>query len=326
MKKFLLTSVAVLSLSVAAQAQEAAPAPKWSIGGVGTLNFTNTSFGKYWQSGAIPSLAIAGRAVIDANYNSEATLFENRLILAYSTVRQGRLRDSTGKLNPFLKSDDQIDFTSKYGRKLRNKSLTITGLLNFRTQFAPGYRNNEDALAKRNMFSKSFAPAYLNLGIGLEYNKKVEKNNAKQEISLYYTPLNSKMTYVSDTAFARNFMPKDYYGKHFRYELGSYLNVKYKRTFSAAILNNITLQTQADFFLNYIENPKKNIDVNWTVQVGAQVNKYVILTFFTRLVYDDDTRFDIVRENAPAYKAPRTQFQNVLGVGLTYAIGAAAKK
>lgn len=324
--KHVILSLFALGGALSAIAQDAPAAPKWSIGGVGTLTSTNTAFGKYWQGGAIPSLALAGRAEINANYQSPKMLFENQLILAYGTVRQGTRLDSAGKTNPFLKSDDQIDFTSKYGRSMEGKNLNITGLLNFRTQFAPGYKNREDALAERNIFSRFFNPAYVNGGIGVEYNKKTEVKDTKQEISLYFTPVNSKMTITSDSAFARNCMPKEFYGKTFRYELGSYANVKYKRTFSSPILSNITLQTQADFFLNYLNNPKKNIDVNWTVQISAQVNKYIVVTFFNQLIYDDDIRFDIVRPGLPTYKAPRTQYKNVTGIGLTYAIGAAAKK
>lgn len=317
-------------------AQDApAEAPKaWKYSGVGTITVTNTGFGKYWQNGAVSSLGLSSRAQLEANYKSAqgGATWDNLLKLAYGSVRQGGKTYIDGKgvsrTNPFLKSDDQIDFTSKYGKTLKVKNLSVAGLANFRTQFAPGYASRDAALADtleggpstRN--SQFLNPAYFNLSIGLDWKPKDEANN---KFTVYYSPINAKVTIATDLPYRRA-----YFGatadttKSARFELGSYLNVRYKHAFKAPALDNITVESAADFFFNYLATTK-SVDVNWTNLVGMQVNKYISASLFTHLVYDKDIQFDLVegdKDYAPGAKGARWQFKHVFGIGFTYAFGA----
>ena len=79
------------------------------------------------------------------------------------------------------------------------------------------------------------------------------------------------------------------------------------------IMENVSLQTKADFFSNYANNPQ-NVDVNWEMLIAMKVNKYITANLSTHLIYDDDV--NIASEDGSI--GPRTQFKEVFGVGFAY--------
>ena len=88
--------------------------------------------------------------------------------------------------NQSVKTDDKIDFSSKYGLKGKGK-IYYTLLFNFRTQMTNGYKYPDTD----NAISTFMAPGYLTLALGADY-----KPNDK--FSLFVSPLTGKMTVVSD--------------------------------------------------------------------------------------------------------------------------------
>jgi len=100
-------------------------------------------------------------------------------------------------------------------------------------------------------------------------------------------------------------------GKKTRAEFGGYLRMSYK----VDLMKNVTLQTKADFFSNYLHNPQ-NIDVNWEVLLSMKVNKFISATLATTLIYDDDVK--IASSSDPTDVGPRTQFKEILGIGFSY--------
>ncbi len=309
MKKTFLLLITSIWCFANVAAQEPADTSKWTTGGVFTANFTNTGFGTYWQGGGIPSIAITGLLNVYADMNAEKYKWQNSLDLAYGALKQGE-RD-------FIKADDRIDFNTKLGYKLSEK-LLMSAMLNFRTQFDVGFEFPEgqfepDGTPVRNYISQTFAPAYINLGLGFDYQPN-------KDFSLYFAPVSGKGTIVTDTSLTTRYLPEEFIGKKARFELGSFLKLKYRRV----LTENVTLETKADFFSNYIDN-FGNVDVNWETLINFKVNKYISASFFTHLIYDDDIRFEV--ENPAtgmpfATKRPRTQFKHVLSIGLTYAFGA----
>lgn len=304
MRKVLFSFIAILFFASQVNAQELG----WKTGGIGTLNFTNTTLSQYWQAGGQNTITIVGLVNLFANNEKERTAWDNNLDMAYGVIRQGK---KVGNVVPnFLKNEDRLDFTSKYGYKI-TEPLRLATLLNFRTQFAPGLKDPLDINSA--LISDFLAPAYLNWGVGLDYKPN-------DDFSVYFSPLNAKWTYVGVDSLIGNYMPAKYAtdNQNLRTELGAYLNARYRRD----IVENISWQTKVDLFTNYLEN-FGNIDVNWENLFAAQINKYITTSFFTQLLYDDDIKFDIVNEPSAAAKGPRTQFKTVLGVGLVYKMGAA---
>ena len=145
----------------------------WKTGGIFSLTGTNVGLIN-WSAGGQNSISINGSVNLYANLGKPKMSWDNSIELGYGLLRQGQLG--------WIKSDDKIDLSSKYGKKLSDH-LYGAALLNFRTQFTDGYSYPNDSV----QISKSFAPAYLLNAAGIDY-----KPNKK--ISVFLSPLTSKLT------------------------------------------------------------------------------------------------------------------------------------
>ncbi|MBN4072276.1 DUF3078 domain-containing protein [Flavobacteriales bacterium AH-315-E23] len=280
----------------------------WNKGGLIGTNLTQTSLTN-WAGGGQSSLAISGLLSVHAIETEGDGLWENTLDLAYGVLKQGNTR-------AWWKTDDKIDFTSKYG-KIAFKKWYYAGLVNFKTQFAPGFNYPNDSTK----ISDLMAPGYLITALGFE-------NKPKKEFGLFLAPVTVKMTFVSDQALAdagafgvekaiydESTGDKTTSGETVRMEIGGYVRVFYTRD----IMENVTLQTKLDLFSNYAENPE-NIDVSWEVLFSMKVNKYISASLTTHLVYDHDIQIGIDSDGDDVVDSygPRTQFKEVIAVGLSY--------
>lgn len=299
MRKILLLAIVMYSGALSAQRADTA----WTTGSVLGMNFSNTSFSSYWQAGGVNAISMGSLVNLFANYKAGKIDWQNNADLAFGMVKQnGR---------PLVKADDRIELSSKLGTKMSEKLLAAASA-NFRTQFAPGGPiNAEGRIAP--VRSRFLAPGFFNIGVGVDYQPA-------KDFSIYYAPLNGKVTIVGVDSLRRFYMPPSVTSST-RFELGSFLNVKLRRE----LMKNVTFQTKADFFANYLQN-FGNVDVNWENLIALQVNKYITTTFFTHLIYDDDIRFDIIKDGVPTGgNGPRTQFKHVLNVGFIYKMGDARK-
>lgn len=303
MTKNLLLIAALVLAAAGAQAQEK-DTSYWKKGGVAGLGFTNSGLSTYWQAGGINSQSIGGRLSMFANYNKDKVSWNNDLAMSLGAVRQGR-----GDSTRFLKNDDQILLNSKFGYRI-NPKLLVSGLLSFRTQFIEGYAFAAGAptVVPSDTVSNFLSPAYLDFGLGLDWQPA-------ENLSFFYTPVNSKVTIVGIEEYRPLYIPQNITTGPVRYEIGSRLGLKYRRE----LAKNINFQTEAGFFANYLQN-FGNIDINWTTLTTAKVNNWLAITFATNLIYDDDIRFALVDElgKPTGGQGPRTQFQHVLNIGLTY--------
>ncbi|MDP2424004.1 MAG: hypothetical protein U1C46_08045 [Bacteroidales bacterium] len=79
------------------------------------------------------------------------------------------------------------------------------------------------------------------------------------------------------------------------------------------LAENITIQTKIDLFSNDLNKPQ-NVDVSWEALLLMKATEFITLSLTTQLIYDDD----IMIVDKDGKKGPRTQFKEVLGVGLSY--------
>src|SRR6185295_4714146 len=128
----------------------------WRRGGLFSLNTTQVSFTN-WSAGGQNSVSGSSLVNYFANYARGKNTWDNNLDLAYGLLQQGK----KGKV---VKSDDKIDFSTKYGRKASAHWYYAT-LFNFRSQFAPGYNYPDDST----VISKFMSPGYVILGTGFDY-------------------------------------------------------------------------------------------------------------------------------------------------------------
>ncbi|MBP7497510.1 MAG: DUF3078 domain-containing protein [Bacteroidales bacterium] len=280
---------------------------RWTKGAVSAFNLNQVSLSN-WAAGGENSIAASVFLKTFANYSKDRASWDNNLDLGYGFMKSEQY--------DFMKNDDRIDFTSKYGHKTA-KSTFISALINFKSQFDKGYNYPNDSIVTSNFM----APGYLIYSTGLDYKPN-------DDFSLFVSALTGKTTFVSDQKLAdggaygvekaeyKNGI-KTVDGKKIRYEFGAFVSVKYKKN----IIENINFSTKADFFTNYLKNPQ-NIDIFWDVIVSFKVNKYISTSIMTTLIYDDDTKIPIYKEEngkkTQVATAPRTQFKEVLAIGLTF--------
>jgi len=296
MKKYLLLlSIALIPLTVSAQDPVDADT-LWKFSGSTSLNLSQLSLTN-WAAGGDNSLS--GNVLINlgANYATEKTSWENKLILGFGLIKQGD--------DPTRKSDDQIDFASKLGLKAGEKWF-YSALLGFNTQFAEGYdRPGEDDRVK---ISNFMAPGYLSFSLGMDFKPN-------ETFSLFLSPVSSKFTFVldDDLSAAGSFgLDPDH---KTRAEVGAYVKMAFKKE----ILKNVSLDTKIDLFSNYFDNPEY-IDVNWDLLLTFKVNDYLAASLLTQLIYDYDIQFgeDTTGDGEFDTFTDKVQFKELFGLGLTY--------
>ncbi|NLE35767.1 MAG: DUF3078 domain-containing protein [Bacteroidales bacterium] len=276
--------------------QEADTTEGWHKSGVFALNMSQASFTN-WAAGGQNSVALNGLINLAANYKMDQSAWDNALVIGYGKMLQ------KGNDLGWVKTDDRIDFQSKYGRKASEKWY-YSGLMSFRSQMDNGF-NYPDT---DNKISDLFAPAYLLFSLGMDYKPN-------PEFSMFLSPLTSKNTIVMDDHLSSIGAFGVDPGKKFRPELGAYANLAWKKD---EIMKNVNFLTKLDLFTNYLKKPQ-NIDISWEVLLVLKVNEFISATVNTLLLYDDDIliKVDEGGEGEPVM-GRRAQFKEVIGVGLTY--------
>ena len=286
----------------------------WETGGVFTLNFSNVGL-RNWAAGGSNSYSVTGLTGLYANLTKGKSTWDNNLDLGLGSILQ--FTPSTPENQKvWVKSDDKIDFTSKYGQKATDKWF-YSGLLNFKSQMLPGYDNPTAPDSARNVISNLFAPAYAIAAIGMDY--KPNKN-----FTAFVAPITAKITIVADD----NLNAVGAFGvdsnQVMRLEYGLYSRLMYQKE----VAKNVSFSSKFELFMNYQElgaNGNRfdgiSMDVNWETLTSMKVNEYISATLTTQLIYDDD--IDITHDFDPTSGLPRkfgpaVQFKHVLGVGLTY--------
>lgn len=298
----------------------------WKWGGIIGLNFSQVAIGEYWAPGGLSSYSLNGLLGLYANRKKGKLSWDNNLDIAYGMIKQGNLDDLADQ--PWLKSDDRIELNSKLGYKLKGKTLSLSGLMNFKSQLSPGFVFPNDSIITSNFL----APGYLVFGAGLDYKPN-------DNFSMFLAPVSTgKITFVNDQALADagafgvqkaefNSMGEMINpGSRIRFEFGGFLKMMYKKESLSdnkeSMFNDISFQTNLDLFSNYLNNPQ-NIDVNWAVLVGMKVNKHISVTITTNVVYDHDINFAIEELDGDGnvigtHPGPRLQFKEALGIGFSY--------
>lgn len=272
------------------KAQSADSIDGWKTGGAIFINFTQTSLTN-WAAGGESSYSLNGIISLFGNYKKGNSTWDNSLDIGYGILKQGD--DSP------MKTDDKIDFLSKYGQKAFTNTY-YAALLNFKTQMDNGYNYPNDSVP----ISKLLAPAYILGALGLDY--KPDKH-----LSVFLAPLTAKITIVNDKDLSDAGAFGVDSGSMSRIEFGGYLRTVYTRE----IMENVSFSTKIDLFSNYLKNPDC-IDVNWETLITLKVNKFISASISTTLIYDDDIL--IAKKDEPENMSPRTQFKEVLAIGFNF--------
>ncbi len=301
----------------------------WVRGGFFSTNVSNTTFSN-WANGGTNNTALIANASLFAIYHpaNNKSVWENYLDLAYGVIRNGEAKVNdpnspyNGRVNPFVKNEDKLVFTTKYGRRI-SKKLNYSALFNLNTQMFPGWAAT-DVFREQNHISNFMAQGFGYLSVGIDYKPT-------SFLSVYFSPITAKYTvvreqrladlgsfgvqkaefsYADTTGGKAPIKVKD--GKTLRTELGWYANIFFNRD----IAKNINLQSRLELFNNY-QNFGQNIDVNWQNAINMKVNKYISVSIINQLIYDYDIDTDPTKEGTQI----KVQLKNFFGVGFSAKFG-----
>ncbi|MGN6420981.1 MAG: DUF3078 domain-containing protein [Pseudobacter sp.] len=301
----------------------------WRKGGIFSLNVGQGS-SKNWAAGAEKfSFSTAAGLSLFANYRDGKFYWNNNLDLGYAIVNTTSLGNR--------KTDDKIDYFTKLGHDL-TKTLSLSGVVNFRSQFTNGYDYTylgKDTYKRRT--SSFMAPGYLIVAPGLDWHPV-------PYFSLFVSPISARMVFVTSPwsyYFPDGVIPVDdgggfekplatLYGvdpgQKVRAEMGGFASAN----FAKEIMKNVTIKSRLDLYSNYLstyrytptgprqvlkeklEAKPQNVDVFWTNLISMKVNRFLNVTYNFDLIYDDD-----VRQFGPENTSAGTQIRSLLSVGFS---------
>lgn len=309
MKKILLILIIAAPITLFAQASDTT---YWTKGGVASLNFSQVTLNN-WAGGGNNSIAFNSYLNLFANYKKGRSIWNTSLELGYGLIKQDK--------DDFVKSDDKINLTSKYGRQLRENDdkLYWSMSVNLRSQFDEGF-NPEDISTP---ISRFMAPGYLTIAMGLDWKPS-------EYFTLTYAPITGKITIVNDQnladagAFGVDPAKLDNTGAMIagtgsksRSEFGSYLTAVFKKE----IFENVGLESKLQLFSNYMEDPA-GIDVNWENTLMMKINKSLSASIINQLIYDNDIKIaEYDNTGTITGESAKVQFKNIFGLGLAYTFG-----
>jgi hypothetical protein len=287
MKRIILIALALVPFGLFANNN--ADTTFWKRGGSYSISFTQVSLSN-WAAGGQSSVSGVTQLKMFANYKKANISWDNKFDLGYglSYIKDMELQ----------KIEDIIDMQSKLGIQSSNKwYYTVLG--SFKTQLSPGYSDKANTAKASNLF----APAYLNLSVGMDY-----KPNDK--FTLFLSPLSGKMTIVTDKDLDGKFGVDQ--GKTSRMELGASM----RSNFKTQVVKNVNLDTDLGLFANYLKNPEK-VDVDWKLGIVMGINKFLSVRLHTHLIYDYDVKFP-VKNSTTGETKDMVQFKEILGIGLNF--------
>lgn len=284
------TLVFVLLMTFFGLKAQEEPAKYWKRSGKAGLNISQTHLSN-WAAGGQSTLNSLALFRYEANYARESAKFDNNIDfnLGYALI---------GKLKP-IKTDDKIELNSSYGRKVTEKLFYSTAF-SFKSQIMDGFNYAKDST---HPISTLFAPAYITLGIGGDWKPG-------EVFSATWLPVTGRLTIVADDSLSSAGAFGVEAGKKLRTELGSKATLRFKKE----IFQNVTLTSKLELFSDYLKNPQ-NIDIDFQNLLILKVNSWMNANISAHLIYDDD--ISITDKNGK--RGPRTQFKEVLSIGLGYA-------
>jgi hypothetical protein len=259
---------------------------KWKTGGIFSLNLSQGSLNNWAAGGDKFSLSVNSLVNAFAFFKSGKHSWDNTLSFNIGYIKTTSLGSR--------KSDDRIEYMSKYGYAL-NPKLNLSGLFDIRTQFFKGYTYPD---ANTKVYSSNFfAPAYIILSPGLDYHPI-------KNLSIFVSPSTARWIIVKDTSLSVQYGVEP--GKKVDFQFGAYATISY----TTDLEKRVSYTGKLDLFSNYRHNPQ-NVDVYMANLFAVKITKIISVTYSLTLIYDDD-----IRLFGPDMNAPGLQSQSLFGVGL----------
>ena len=289
----------------------------WTHGGVFDLG-ANEGFLHNWAAGGeLASMTFNGLFSGYLNRLHHWDIWSNNLDLNYGLA----YAYSTGFLPH--KTDDRIDFTSKYGIRADSSNFYFTGLFNFKSQFTKGYNYtlpHFDSVST----SKFLSPAYLTTAIGMEYRRG-------SDVSLFLSPIAGRLTladkyYTSMSNQGAFGVP---YNKTSVFQFGAYFSGRYVININKKMI----FKTRLDLYSNYLAKDTKdstgavikkdnpgNISVLFDNLFSYKISKYFNITVGATFIYDNNIPYIVTPQNKdmPGNNLGWLQLNQTFNLGIEY--------
>lgn len=297
----------------------------WVHSGNLAIGFNEGILHNWAAGGELASLTVNGLFSGNLTYYHNRSIWSNQLDASYGLFY--------AYSNTFVprKTDDRIDFTSKYGYRLHPaKDFYFVFLANLRSQFTKGYDYSIPDWRNAST-SKFLSPLYVTLAPGVEYRKGTMFN-------VFFSPAAARFTFVDKYYTLQN--PAGAYGVEFgktsRVEFGAYLSARFQKEFTPTIM----YKTRLDLYSNYLAKDVKddagnivkkdnpgNIDIMWDNFVAINVWKMLALNFGLTAIYDNDLPYEktyineigeVINKDEPSSGLGWWQVKQVFSIGLNY--------
>lgn len=257
----------------------------WKNSAVVGVNVTQVSLHN-WTKGGENSVAFILFSKNNFNRYEEGYEWKNTIKLQYGETKAGE--------DDFRKNEDEIFLESMYSKKI-GWAVNPYGAVQFRTQFAPGYKYTTDETTGeevRRQISDFMDPGYLQESVGFTYSTG-EEFSTRLGVALKQT-FSEKYGYAMD--------PEDPDpDQTFRFQTGIESSTQWKKE----IMKNTTLSSSLDLFSAF---DKLDVwDVRWETDLTGKVND--ILSVSVNVL--------VIHEIAQTRK---TQVKQVLALGFSYAL------
>lgn len=244
----------------------------WKRAGNVLITFNQSAFNKEWTAGGVGNTAANILVNYDFNLKRGDWIWDNKLIADYG-VNKNKGEDK------FTKNNDRLELNSTAGKKASN-NWYYSGYFNFRTQMDRAVDGS----------SHFFSPAYFQAGPGMLWKKS-------DNLFVNISPAAAKLILVdghytdvgNDQAAIDAFNEVTYFGveanKTARFELGAAIRGYAKFD----IMKNISVENILALYTNYLEDPQ-NVDIDYTMNLAMQVNKYISANLVFQAIYDDNAQ------------------------------------
>ncbi|WP_340075951.1 DUF3078 domain-containing protein [Leptobacterium sp. I13] len=262
----------------------------WCTEGKLSFLFNQAAFSN-WVAGGENSFSGTILGNYEFDYSKGNWSWDNKITAAYGLTK-------TEGSDFVKKTDDRIEYNSVLGKKA-SKNWYYSAFLNFKTQFAKGYRFEKDPITEEEIRIEEtnfLSPAYLQFGPGVLWKKS-------KNLKINIAPATTRLIFV-DKKFTLGLPDGAYFGvdegKSTRVEFGTSLSVYYKFT----LVENVTFEHILNLYTDYLEEPK-NVDMDYQLNVVMSINKFLSANIAFQAIYDD---------NAIA----RLQARESFGLGVNY--------
>jgi hypothetical protein len=224
-----------------------------------TLSFGQGYISKNWAGGGESSLSLLSDMKYFINYKKNDLNWENAF-----RYRVGALKRGKEKLS---KNEDKLEVLSKLGLKAF-KYWNYAAQLDFNTVLFTSYNYPK----REEIVANLLTPAYFTLSVGFDYKPS-------NKISLYFSPIAGKWTYVRDTVRVKN---TTRYGVEKGKKLKSAAGAKIDFKNTHSLFDFLDLEHRLIIFASYYDP----VTVDWRLTPGFKISSYLKTSINLNAVYD----------------------------------------